>query len=101
MELPQTLYGQGQELAQEGVTSAREEFKAVICEQLEAYILVEAENLGAQIEVVSIALDEDTHVPVEIRLTGDPGPYQKQMLTAYLSGELGIGKERQIWNGGE
>lgn len=100
LELPEQFYRKGESLAREGAASAQDEVKAVICGELEAYILVEAENLGAEVEVVQITLDEETYSPVEVALSGDVGPYQKQMLGLYLTEELGIGKERQLWNGG-
>ena len=99
-ELPQTLYEQGQEISQAAAMDTREEIEAVIKEELVSYILVEADSLGAEIEVASITLDPDTLEPVEVALSGDISPYKRQMLSGYLYEELGIGKEQQIWNGG-
>ena len=99
-ELPQTLYAQGQEISEAASMDAQEEMAAVIKQTLASYILVEADSLGAEIEVASITLDPDSLEPVEVTLSGNISPYKRQMLAGYLYEELGIGKERQTWNGG-
>lgn len=99
LELPRSLLEEGERISEAAATNANEEIAAVITEELASYILVEAGSLGAEIQVVSIDLNPETLEPVGITLTGDISPYDRQLISACLSEELGIGKEQQIWNG--
>ena len=55
--------------------------------------------LAVGYDIQSVELDEQTMEPVAITLSGDISPYKRQLLTRELEEKLGIGKERQIWNG--
>ena len=86
-------------ITQEGQSSGEETYRRVIKERLEAYILDEARELGADLSVAVTLSQEGTPVPVAAELTGNVSPYLKQRLTLFLSSELGIEKEDQIWLG--
>lgn len=84
-----------QEAIHAGEDFASGALSAVIKQETEAYILDKASSLGADVGV-DIVLDNDA-IPKEVYLTGDISPYAKQKLQQFLSQELGIAKEYQIW----
>ena len=75
-----------------------EELASIIAEQTQAYILDKASELGL----------EDIHVRVQVQTQEDgvpcpwaaelEGPWSEE-LSLYLEQDLGIPKERQVWNG--
>lgn len=97
MELPGTLYREGEAVRDEAVKQTNADIRAVIKEEVASYILVEAGSLGAEIQVEEIGLDPDTMVPVSVLLSGELSAYDRTLLSSYLSEELGIGKEGQRW----
>lgn len=68
-----------------------------IIQRTRAYILDEAESLGAEIQVISLALEEEGYRPVRVELRGAISPYDRMHLSDLLEENLGIGKEEQIW----
>ncbi|MBE6941843.1 MAG: hypothetical protein E7455_06165 [Ruminococcaceae bacterium] len=80
-----------------GQMMADDVYRAGIKEQLEAYIVDEAKTFGCELSVEIILSDEDVPVPEQVRLKGDVSPYAKQSLTNFLSQQLGIDREDQIW----
>lgn len=95
--LPGELYREGQALSREGELSAQRQIADGIIQRTQAYILEEARSLGAQVTVVSLALDEETLAPNRVELTGATGPYARRALEGYLQDSLGISREDQIW----
>lgn len=82
--------------AAQGEAVAGEMYMSFIKEQSESYILDKAEALGAS---VTVEVTVEDGLPAEVWLAGDISPYAKGKLTAYISEELGIPKEKQQWNG--
>lgn len=99
VELSLSLHEEGERISEAAVLDVSQEIAAVIIEKVESYILVEADAVGAVVRVESVELDEQTMEPVAITLSGDISPYKRKLLTRELEEKLGIGKERQIWNG--
>ena len=67
----------------------------IIKSETEAYILDKAQSLGAKVSAeVSLSLDG---VPVAVRIGGSLSPYIKRELSDYISRDLGISKENQVW----
>lgn len=63
----------------------------------EAYILDKAEGLGAQV-AVQVSLSPDAlPVPAAVQITGAISPYVKYRLSEYISQDLGVPKENQVW----
>lgn len=76
-----------------------QELEKLIAERTEAYILDKAKSLGISCTVT---------VTTEVDDSGTPRPYRAELsckpseqLARYLSEEIGIPKERQVWNGTE
>lgn len=97
--LPEILYQQGEAVRDAATDQKNEALRQVIKENVESYILVEASSLGTDVQVEQIELDRDTMVPVSVSISGDLSAFDQQQLSSYLSKELGIGKEGQIWIG--
>ena len=73
------------------------EMRSVIKEELETYILDKASALQLDVDVDVILSDELPPEPTSIRISGNTSPYNKQMFQVFLSDEIGVSKENQIW----
>ena len=81
----------------QGEAAAKNALAESISNQLEAYILDKAAQLGVTL-TVEVELSEDTiPVPVRIRLQGNISPYAKTRLQSIIRDDLGLDKEKQIW----
>ena len=80
-------------------TTAKTELASLIESKTETYISDKAKSLGRSVTVtVKTEENEDgIPVPVSVELEGPPLPE----LAQWLEQELGLGAERQVWNGGE
>lgn len=88
----------GSQIVEEGQQIAEQQYRAVIKQQTEAYILDKATSLGAELEA-EVTLSENTPpVPVSVKIKGAVSPHARQVLQDYLSSQLGISKEHQLWN---
>lgn len=96
-ELPEELYQEGLDITADATDEVNREISDIIIEKTRAYILDEADSLGAGIRVTRLRLDPQTLMPDQVELTGNISPYAKAMLSDYLENTLGIGKEAQIW----
>ena len=82
---------------EEGLRIGEEELSTRICESTCAYILKEASDMGANVEV-EIELQEDyPYQPEQVRICGAVSPYVKRQLSIVLQQELGITEDHQIW----
>ncbi len=92
-----TLKEIAEESVEEGVTAAAEERNAIIKQQTEAYILEKATSLGAQITVEVHLSDDSIPYPNAAVITGSVSPYDKAALVSYISTNLNIPEDSQIW----
>jgi len=99
VELPGAFYREGESVRDEAMDRTREDLRAVITGEVEAYILDEAASLGADIQVEGIELDPDTMIPVSVSISGQISAYDQNQLSGYINRELGVGKEGQRWIG--
>lgn len=89
---------EGNVLAQEGSNSTQEALSTVIKEDLEAYILDKADELGLTLRI-TVQMDQHNAVmPQTVKLQGAASPYQKRLLSAFMEEELGITEAQQEWN---
>ena len=80
-----------------GKNIAQTEMRSIIKENLEAYILDKASALQLDVDV-DIMLSEDMPpAPNTITIQGNVSPYSKQVLQSFLTNEIGLSKEQQIW----
>ena len=92
------ISAEGELLAQEGNDSTQEALSSVIKEDLEAYILDKADELGLTLKV-TVQMDQHNAVmPQTVKLQGAASPYQKRLLSAFMEEELGITEAQQEWN---
>lgn len=93
------IQADAQSIVQQGENSGRETYRQVIKQRLEAYIQDEAQALGLELSVSVTLAPEGTPVPVSAELSGNVSPYMRQRMTLFLTDELGIAREDQIWIG--
>lgn len=86
-------------IVQQGENSGQETYRQVIKQRLESYIQDEAQELGLELSVSLTLAPEGTPLPVAAELSGNISPYLKEKMTLFLTNELGIAREDQIWIG--
>ena len=86
----QSYVNQGQEIA-------NKQLRSYISEQVTSYILEKASTLNANVEVSVALKDGQLPEPVGVQIGGSISPYAKNILSSYISEELGIPEEKQIW----
>ena len=82
-----------------GEDFSREAMADIIKAETEAYILDKAAELNVTMEADVTLSQEDIPVPVAVHLSGDISPYAKQQMERFLTEDLGIAKENQLWTG--
>lgn len=86
------------ELITRGEEQTRYQIGAVIQEQCEAYILSEAKKQNSDISV-NVTLDSsDPPKPLYVHLSGEMDSEKKAMLEEIIAEDIGVPKERQLWN---
>lgn len=77
-------------------SAGKEELAGIIEERTAAYILDKANTLGltVTVQVETETGSDGVPVPVSVQLTGQ----RSEALAAYIEGELGIPRERQVWH---
>ena len=77
-----------------GEAAAKESMQAVIKSKTEEYILDKAAALNAELDV-QVTLND--MVPAKVALSGAVSPYTRSVLGSWITQQLGIPKEAQIW----
>lgn len=80
-----------------GITQTKKILNQRIQDEIEAYILTEAHQIGADL-TVEITIGEDS-LPQKVFLHGKITPSAKLHLEHFLESTLAIAKENQIWTG--
>ena len=79
-------------------TAGTQALRDGIQERTEAYILMEAKSLGAQISAEVSLSDDEIPVHDKVTIIGQLSPYQKTKLFRSLTAELGIAEEAVTWS---
>ena len=82
---------------EEGKYSSHSGIAEIIKQQTEAYILDKANSMELDV-TVEVELSDDKSVPCGIEINGSVAPYDKNILSEYIENNIGITKEKQIWN---
>ena len=98
-DAPWDFAQQGGAIAAQGEQITRDKLQSIIKQRCEAYILDRANTLHAQLEVEVTLSQDDIPIPTTVQLRGSVSPYAKKNLQAWLSDDMGIPKENQIWTG--
>lgn len=85
------------DIAQSGVDMANAAMGDIIKEKTEAYILEEAKKMEVDISVEVKLCDSNPPEPDQVIITGIVSPYKKNVLSQYISDNLGISREKQKW----
>lgn len=81
----------------EGRSAAQESIVSIIKSRSEAYILDKANQMGLDI-AVEVELDAGNNsIPCGVTISGALSPYAKNVLTDYITNDLGIPKENLKW----
>ena len=92
----QTFINEGNEAAQEGSDRASEQMHGIIKQEVQTYILEKAHARNMNIDV-DVILDVDSGIPYGVKITGDVSPYDKAVLSQYITQTLSIPEEAQKW----
>ncbi|MBR4864636.1 MAG: hypothetical protein IKU07_08665 [Oscillospiraceae bacterium] len=92
------LASEAHQIVAEGETYYQEQRRTVISQQVETYIVNKATELGAYISVKVTLAKTEPPIPSGVEIEGSVSPYVKVALETYMVNELGIPKERQMWN---
>ena len=85
-----------QSASSSGISQATDTMISIISEQSEAYILDKAEALGVSVNV-DIEVDRESFQPVFATITGRVTPYEKEMISGFLTEDLLIERSAQQW----
>lgn len=85
------------ETAQSGADMANTAMGDIIKEKTEAYILEEAKKMDVDISVEVKLSESEPPIPDQVIITGIVSPYKKNVLSQYISDNLGISREKQKW----
>lgn len=86
-----------QDAAAQGEEMADQAMAEIIIRETRTYILNRAQTLRADVDVQVELTDTDPPVPRVITITGSVSPYQKSLLTSYISDTLGVEQENVRW----
>lgn len=98
-DAPWDFAQQGSTIVAQGEQISRDELRRIIKQRCEAYILDRASTLHTQLEVEVTLSQDDVPFPTAVRLRGSVSPYTKTILQQWLSEDMGIPRENQIWIG--
>lgn len=82
-----------------GENMAIEAYRQGIIARTQSYILEKAKALDCDLQVEVLLSDDATPVPEQVRISGNISPYAKQIISTFLTDDLGIDREAQIWTG--
>lgn len=91
------LEEKGKRYVTEGENYSKKALQESMIAGIEAYILEEAENLGAALQVDVSLTENDCPAPNKVYIRGDISPTGKKKMQRWLYETLGIAEENQIW----
>jgi len=92
-----SIYHDALQITNDAKYQTRNHTSQIIKENTEAYILVKADSMNADITVDVVLDQSDPPIPVEVYINGTVSPYEKSVLSEYIQTNLNITKENQIW----
>lgn len=94
---PINIKTEAQDLAARAYVESQSQLRTIIKEETEAYILEKAESIDANIQV-EIVLHDEKPIPVGAVIKGNVSPYNRTVLSQYMTDALAISEDAQIWN---
>lgn len=86
-----------EDVAAEGTEMACDAMAEIIKQQSESYILDKAESVGASVGVSVKMSETNPPVPKEVIISGSVSPYDKKIISQYITANFGISEENQQW----
>ena len=80
-----------------GESAAENELRSIIKSQVEAYILDKAVSMDTVLNVEVTLNNDNPPIPCGVTLIGSVSPYTKEVLSKYITRNLQIPKEDQVW----
>ncbi len=96
-ELAGSIQWDAADAAEEGKNLAQQQYREVITQRTQTYILDKAESLGLTLQVTVRLSDTELAVPESVSLQGNASPYARKTLSRWLAEELGLDTEAQEW----
>ena len=93
-----TFEFQAEDAVSRGEQWSDAQLQKIIKSQTETYIIEKAKTLNTDITVEVCISDISPYVPIAVTISGSVDPYTKQCLQKYLTDNLGISKENQVWS---
>lgn len=88
---------QAERYVSEGEMNSKKALEESMIARIEAYILEEADKMGAAVQVDVLPAGNGYPIPDKIYIHGDVSPVVKKKLQRWMEGTLGIAEENQIW----
>lgn len=92
-----TLNADAASISSQGQEHYLDSTAAVIKSQLESYVLEKAAAMNANISVEFVMSSENCLLPESVKLSGSIAPFTKQRIEQFITSDLGIPKENQMW----
>lgn len=96
-EIPENMLINSAQIAEGGVSMAESLQSQSISQQLNAYVLKKAAELGLELSVDIQLGAAPAFLPESATICGNASPYAKSLLQRILADDLGIPKEKQTW----
>lgn len=91
------IHSTAQDIVEKGSNTALNAMSEIIKQQSESYILDKATAIGADIQVQIQMTESNPPVPKEVILSGNISPYDKKVISQYITMNFGISEENQQW----
>lgn len=91
------LENDASDVIEEGESLASEAMASIIKDRVRAYILDKATDLNMQLDVEVLLTDSDPPTIDTIMFQGSASPYAKSQMERFISKDIGVPKERQLW----
>ena len=85
-------------IIEDATTIAYDAKAAIIIDQVSAYVLEKAKALNLDVEVELVLGSDEIPVPEQIYIQGAVSPFARNQLSTFISDNIGIPEERQIWS---
>ena len=91
------IHSTAEDIVDKGSNTALNAMSEIIKQQSESYILDKATAIGADIQVQIQMTESNPPVPKEVILSGNISPYDKKVISQYITMNFGISEENQQW----
>lgn len=91
-------YLDGETYATDSFSTTQKQIQTVIKERTQAYVLEKAKSYDCDLHIDITISKEAPYKPISAHASGQISPAVKQKLQQIMEADLGIPRERQLWN---